>query len=256
MKGVILAGGKGTRLLPLTKITNKHLLPIFDRAMIDYPLQTLLMAGIKEILIVSGREHAGDFIEYLGSGTDYGAKFSYKVQDEAGGIAQALLLAEDFADNSPITVILGDNVFEDNFSGQTKIFRKGARIFLKKVQDPERFGVPKLIGKKVVKITEKPANPQTSFAVTGLYQYDSEVFKIIKRLKPSNRGELEITDVNNAYIRRGQLHAEFVRGFWSDAGTFDSLARTTQWMMEKRLTHSAKLRVNGEPVEPLKKLKK
>ncbi|MEX1064209.1 MAG: sugar phosphate nucleotidyltransferase [Candidatus Paceibacterota bacterium] len=235
MKGVILAGGKGTRLLPLTKITNKHLLPIFNGAMIEYPLATLIKGGMKDILIVSGREHAGDFVEYLGSGKDFGVKFSYKVQDEAGGIAQALLLAEDFADKGPITVILGDNVFENNFSKNMKSFRNGARIFLKKVPDPKRFGVPELKGKIVTQIFEKPANPPTPYAVTGLYQYDSDVFKIIKRLKPSARGELEITDVNNAYIKRGKLRAELVKGFWSDAGTFDSLAKTVEWAMKKSL---------------------
>jgi len=246
-KGIILAGGKGTRLLPLTKITNKHLLPIFNRAMIEYPLQTLLKAGIKEILIISGREHAGDFVEYLGSGKDYGANFTFKVQDEAGGIAQALLLAEDFADGKPITVILGDNIFENNLSRTVRTFRSGARIFLKKVSDPERFGVavlegkppttlglPKVVGgKQVTKILEKPEKSPSPYAVTGLYQYDKDVFKIIRRLKPSARGELEITDVNNAYIKCGGMKAEFIRGFWSDAGMFDSLARATLWAMKK-----------------------
>ena len=229
MKGIILAGGKGTRLLPLTKITNKHLLPVFNRAMIDYPLKTLLDAGIKDILIVSGREHAGDFIEYLGSGSDFGANFTYKVQVEAGGIAHALLLAEGFADRGPITVILGDNIFEDNFSPKVIGFKKGSSVFLKEVSDPERFGVAVLEGKKVTKILEKPKVAPTNFAVTGLYQYDSEVFNIIKSLKPSARGELEITDVNNAYIKKGLMKAEFVKGFWSDAGTFDSLAKSVNW---------------------------
>jgi len=256
MKGVILAGGKGTRLLPLTKLTNKILLPVFNRAMIEYPLATLQRTGIKDILIVSGREHAGDFMKYLGSGKDFGANLTYKVQEEAGGIAQALALAEDFADGKPVTVILGDNIFEDNFSRAVKNFRSGARVFLKKVPDPERFGVPILEGKNVVKIIEKPAKPPTQFAVTGLYQYDAKVFGIIKRLKPSARGELEITDVNNAYIRRGALKAEFVRGFWSDAGTFESLARTVNWAMRKGLARSTKFRVNGERVKPLKKARK
>jgi len=233
MKGVILAGGTGSRLKPLTNLTNKHLLPIFNRAMIEYPLNTLLKSGIKEILIISGREHAGDFIEYLGSGKDYSAQFTYKVQDEAGGIAQALLLAEDFADGRPVTVILGDNIFEDNFSRAMKTFRDGARIFLKEVPDPERFGVAVLEGKRVVKIIEKPSQPPTPFAVTGLYQYDAKVFGIIKRLKPSARGELEITDVNNAYVRHGALKAEFVKGFWTDAGTFESLAQAVNWAMKK-----------------------
>lgn len=266
-KGIILAGGMGSRLMPLTKLTNKHLLPIFDRAMIEYPLNTLRKAGIRKILIVAGREHTPDFIEYLGSGNDYGVDFTFKVQDEAGGIAQALSLAEDFADRRPITVILGDNIFEDNISQFVKNFRTGARIFLKKVLDPQRFGVPILgstdsrgpahanalagrlhtdrrgqSSKKVLGIIEKPKEPPTPYAVTGLYQYDAEVFKIIKRLKPSARDELEITDVNNAYIKRGQMRAEFVRGFWSDAGTFDSLARTTWWIMNKKLGKKAKMR--------------
>ena len=233
-KGVILAGGKGTRLAPLTKITNKHLLPVFNQAMIEYPLNTLRKAGIKEILIVSGREHAGDFIEYLGSGREYDLNFTYKVQDEAGGIAQALLLAEDFADGKPVTVILGDNIFDTSVSKLIRNFRKGAKIFLKKVSDPQRFGVPVLEGKKVTRILEKPKEPSTSYAVTGLYQYDANVFKIIKRLKPSGRGELEITDVNNIYIKKGLMKAEFIKGMWSDAGTFDSLARATSWALKKK----------------------
>ena len=233
-KGVILAGGRGTRLLPLTKITNKHLLPIFNLPMIEYPLKTLLQAGIKDILIVSGREHAGDFIEYLGDGKDYGVTFSYKVQAEAGGIAQALLLAEDFADGDSVTVVLGDNVFEDNFKKQIKSFKEGATVFLKEVPDPERFGVATLKGSKVTKIVEKPKKPESNFITTGLYQYDSEVFKIIKKLKPSWRGELELTDVNNAYIKKGQMKAEMVNGFWSDAGTFDSLALTVKWIMDRK----------------------
>ena len=242
MKGVILAGGKGTRLLPLTLVTNKHLIALYDKPMILYPLETLKRGGIKNILIISGREHAGHFLEFLGSGKDYGVNLTYRVQDGAGGIAEALSLAEDFADNSPITVILSDNIFEDNFARHIKTFRKGARIFLKKVPDAERFGVAELNGKKVLKIIEKPAKPPTPYAVTGLYQYDAEVFKIIKRLKPSARDELEITDVNNAYIGHGAMKAEFIRGFWSDAGTFDSLARTTWWIMNRRLTRSTKLR--------------
>lgn len=208
--------------------------------MIEYPLQTLLKAGIKEILIISDREHAGDFVEYLGSGKDYDAHFTYKVQDEAGGIAQALLLAEDFADGKPITVILGDNIFENNISHTVKTFRGDARIFLKKVTDPERFGVAVLEGERVVKILEKPQIAPSPYAVTGLYQYNGNAFKIIKRLKPSARGELEITDVNNAYIKHGQLKAEFIRGFWSDAGTFDSLARATLWAMKKGLKNLKK----------------
>lgn len=229
MKGIILAGGRGTRLLPLTEITNKHLLPIFNKAMIEYPLKTLLDAGIKDILIISGREYAGDFIEYLGSGSDYGANFTYKVQIEAGGIAHALSLAEDFAGNGPITVILGDNIFADNFKNKLSGFKKGAKVFLKEVNDPERFGVATLKGDKVIKITEKPKKPESNFVTTGIYQYDKEVFKIIKKLKPSGRGELELTDVNNSYINAGKMKAEMVVGFWSDAGTFDSMVESINW---------------------------
>ncbi len=229
MKGIILAGGHGTRLSPLTNITNKHLLPIFNKAMIEYPLKVLIDAGIKDILIVSGREHAGDFIEYLGSGSEYGANFTYKVQVEAGGIAHALMLAEDFADGDPITVILGDNIFEDNFKFKLRNFKKGAKVFLKEVEDPQRFGVATIKGKKVIKIVEKPKKPESNFAVTGLYQYDSNVFNIIKRIKPSARGELEQTDVNNAYIRKNLMKSEMVDGFWSDAGTFDSMVRSINW---------------------------
>ncbi len=233
MKGILLAGGRGTRLLPLTKITNKHLLPIFDKAMIEYPLKTLLSAGIKDILIISGREHAGDFIEYLGSGSDHGANFTYRVQVQAGGIAHALALAEDFVGKDSMTVILGDNIFEENFKNKLKNFRKGAKVFLKKVPDPHRFGVATLKGKTVTKIVEKPKEPESDFVTTGLYQYDSDVFKIIKRLKPSWRGELELTDVNNAYIKRGAMKAEIVDGFWSDAGTFDSMVKSIDWAVER-----------------------
>lgn len=239
-KGIILAGGKGTRLQPLTLVTNKHLIALYDKPMILYPMETLKKGGIRDILIVSGREHAGHFLEFLGSGKDYGVNLTYRVQDKAGGIAQALALAEDFANNSPVTVILSDNIFEDNFARHIKTFRNGAKIFLKKVPDPYRFGVPVLEGKSVKKIIEKPAEPPTPYAVTGLYQYDSKVFRIIKKLKPSARGELEITDVNNAYIRLSQMKAEFVRGFWSDAGTFESLARTTWWIMNNKLKKQEK----------------
>lgn len=233
MKGVILAGGRGTRLLPLTKITNKHLLPIYNRIMVEYPLDTLLSMGIRDILIVSGREYAGDFIEYLGSGSEFGVNFTYKVQTEAGGIAQALLLAEDFVGSDSVTVILGDNIFEDSFKNKLKDFKNGARVFLKDVDDPERFGVAVLKGQKVQKIIEKPKVPPSNLAVTGLYQYDKDVFNIIKKLKPSLRGELEITDVNNAYIKKGKMKAEFVKGFWSDAGNFESMVKSINWVEQK-----------------------
>ncbi len=230
MKGVVLAGGFGTRLLPLTKITNKHLLPVWDKPMIYYPIQTLVDAGIKEILIVSGPEHSGHFLRLLGSGKEFGVKFTYEIQEEAGGIAQALGLAEDFAGNNSVAVVLGDNIFGEKFDFSD--FRGGARIFLMKVPDPQRFGVPKLEGDKVVLIEEKPKEPKSSYAVTGLYIYDNEVFKVIRTLKSSARGELEITDVNNYYIRKGKMDARILKGFWVDAGTFESLFKATQLVRE------------------------
>ncbi|MFA6268554.1 MAG: sugar phosphate nucleotidyltransferase [archaeon] len=231
MKGVILAGGTGSRMLPLTKVTNKHLLPVYNKPMIYYPLQTLIDMGIKEILIVSGPGHAGHFLNLLGSGKEFGVKLSYAIQEEAGGIAQALALAEDFSDAKPVTVILGDNIYEDKFD--ISEFNEGAMIFLKEVPDPQRFGVAELNGKNVVSIEEKPISPKSNYSVTGLYVYDSKVFEIIKTMKPSKRGELEITDVNNAYIKMGKMKANFVKGFWSDAGTFESLFRATVLVQEK-----------------------
>ena len=233
MKGVILAGGTGSRLFPLTKVTNKHLLPIYNKPMIYYPLQTLISANIKEVLIISGPEHAGHFLNLLGSGKEFGVKCTYEIQEKAGGIAQALSLAEDFSNNGPITVILGDNIYEDNFSEEIKSFEKGGMIFLKEVQDPERFGVAELNGKNVIKIEEKPKIPKSNYCVTGLYVYDNEVFSVIKTLKPSKRGELEITDVNNYYIDKNAMKAEFVKGFWSDAGTFESLIKASNLIREK-----------------------
>jgi glucose-1-phosphate thymidylyltransferase len=225
MKGVILAGGTGSRLYPLTKVTNKHLLPVYDRPMIFYPIQTLVDAGIKEIMIVSGRGHAGHFLELLGSGADLGVKFTYEIQEEAGGIAQALGLAESFADDEDVAVILGDNIFQDNIKTDVSNFKGGAKIFLKKVPDAHRFGVAELNGDKVIGIEEKPREPKSSFAVTGLYIYSNNVFKIIKTLKPSARGELEITDVNNYFVNNGTMEYRILNGFWSDAGTFESLLR-------------------------------
>ncbi len=235
MKGVILAGGTGSRLFPLTKITNKHLLPVYSKPMIYFPIETLLDAGIKDILIVSGKEHAGDFLKLLGSGKEFNARFTYEVQEEAGGIAQALSLAEDFADKEKIVVVLGDNIIEDSIKEQAKEFQKtdSAFIFLKEVSDAQRFGVPELNGKKVLSIEEKPKKPKSSFAVTGIYMYPPEVFKVIKNLKPSARGEFEITDVNNYFIRKGKLKANFLQGFWTDAGTFESLFRATKLVKEK-----------------------
>lgn len=233
MKGIILAGGTGSRLLPLTKVTNKHLLPVYNKPMIYYPLETLIGMGIKDILIISGPGHAGHFLNLLGSGKEFGVKLSYAIQEEAGGIAQALGLAEDFADTDAVSVILGDNIYEDKFDLSN--YKSGAKIFLKEVNDPQRFGVAEIVGDKVVSIEEKPTNPKSNFAVTGLYVYDNSVFSIIKTLKPSKRGELEITDVNNAFIKEGKMKADFVKGYWSDAGTFESLIRASNLVFEKSL---------------------
>ncbi len=233
MKGVILAGGTGSRLMPLTKITNKHLLPVYDKPMIYYPLQTLLNAGIKQIMIVSGKGHAGHFLELLGSGKEFGAKFTYEIQEEAGGIAQALGLAEDFADNEPIVVILGDNIYQDNFKEEIQSFKEGAKVFLKKIPDPERFGVAEIEEDKIIGIVEKPKKPKSNLAVTGLYIYDSKVFDIIQTLKPSDRGELEITEVNNHYIKNGKMGFAKVNGFWTDAGTISSLYKASTLVKEK-----------------------
>lgn len=227
MKGVILAGGTGSRLYPLTKVTNKHLLPIYDKPMIYYPIETLISAGIKDIMIVSGRGHAGHFLELLGSGADHGVHFTYEIQEKAGGIAQALSLSEDFVDGDSVTVILGDNIFQDNIKKDVVNFNSGAKIFLKEVPDAHRFGVAELKGEKVIGIEEKPKEPKTNFAVTGIYIYDSDVFDAIKTLKPSGRGELEITDVNNYYINKGKMEYGVLKGFWSDAGTFESLLRAS-----------------------------
>lgn len=226
MKGIILAGGNGRRLGHLTEVTNKHLLAVYDRPMIFFPLQTLLDCGIHDILIVSGRDHVGGFLSLLGSGEKFGARFTYKVQDQAGGIAEALGLAEDFAAGDSCAVILGDNVFEDTmgpFVDEFSKSKKGSHIFLKETEDAGRFGVAELDGHKVLNIEEKPAQPKTNYAVTGFYLYDASVFDIIKTLRPSGRGELEITDVNNAYIHAGAMTASVLTGDWTDAGTFESL---------------------------------
>ncbi|CAD6490790.1 MAG: UTP--glucose-1-phosphate uridylyltransferase AglF [Candidatus Argoarchaeum ethanivorans] len=225
MKGIILAGGTGSRMYPLTKVTNKHLLPVYDKPMIYYPLQTLIDAGIDEILIVSGRGHAGHFLELLGSGSEWGVSFTYEIQDEAGGIAQALGLAEGFADEENVAVILGDNIFQDRISEDVSGFSGGAKVFLKGVPDAHRFGVAELEGTRVVCIEEKPEEPRSNLAVTGLYMYGSDVFDVIGTLKPSGRGELEITDVNNYYIEEGRMGYKVLDGYWSDAGTFESLLR-------------------------------
>lgn len=227
MRGIILAGGTGSRLFPLTKVTNKHLLPVYDKPMIYYPLQTLVNAGITDIMIVSGRGHAGHFLELLGSGADFGVRLTYEIQEKAGGIAQALGLAEKWADEDAVAVILGDNIFQDDVKNDVASFKEGAKIFLKTVPDAERFGVAELEGDRVLSIEEKPKQPKSNLAVTGLYLYDANVFTIIRTLKPSGRGELEITDVNNAYLNKGMMTYGILDGFWSDAGTFDSLIRAS-----------------------------
>ncbi|MFH0856426.1 MAG: sugar phosphate nucleotidyltransferase [bacterium] len=236
MKGVIIAGGKGTRLLPVTRVVNKSLLPIYDKPLIYYPIIKLRDAGIKNILIISGRENAGQFLDLMGSGKDLGVKLSYEVQEEPGGIAQALGLAEDFADSEKIVAILGDNIFEHELNDAVSDFKKqkeGAKIFLKEVLDPERFGVPELDGDKIINIIEKPKNPPTNYAVAGIYMYDKKVWDIIRCLAPSERGELEITDVNNHYVKEGNMTYEILKGEWIDAGTFDSLLRANILMAKK-----------------------
>ena len=237
MKGVVLAGGLGTRLYPLTHVTNKHLLPIYDRPMIFYPIEILVKAGIKDILIVTSGPHVGDFLGVLKNGKELGVKhLAYAYQEKPdGGIADALLLAEDFADNGSICMILGDNTTDADIKKDVESFTDGGLIFLKKVPDPKRFGVPTFDkeGKKVIRIDEKPENPSNNFAVTGLYIYDNNVFSIAKNLKPSNRGQLEITDVNNAYIKSSKLSWVELNGFWSDAGTFRSLYIANRFWAEK-----------------------
>lgn len=235
IKGVLLAGGTGSRLYPLTKVTNKHLLPVGKKPMIFYPLQALLDCGIRDILIVTGTDHMGDVINLLGSGKDFNARFTYKVQDEAGGIAQALSLAEDFIHEEKMMVILGDNIFGENLRPYASHFyeqSKGARLLLKKVEDPGRFGVAELNENKVISIEEKPKSPKSSWAVTGCYFYGPEVFSIIQQLKPSGRGELEITDLNNEYIRRNELEFDQLESWWSDAGTFESLKKVNELIGE------------------------
>jgi glucose-1-phosphate thymidylyltransferase len=231
MKGVILAGGLGTRLYPLTKITNKHLLPVHDKPMIYYPLCALINAGIRDILIVTGGSHAGDFLKLLGNGNEFGLQhINYTYQEGEGGIAAALSLAEYFANKEKICVILGDNLIETNILTAVRAFEKqerGAKILLKEVPDPHRFGVAEIDGNRIVKIEEKPKAPRSNLAVIGIYMFDSAVFDIIKTLKPSARGELEITDVNNEYIRQGNLTFEILQGWWTDAGTFESLLRAS-----------------------------
>lgn len=223
MKGIILAGGLGTRLHPCTKVTNKHLLPIYNKPMIYHPLETLKNAGVNEIMIISGPEHSGDFAKLLGSGDELGVRLTYRVQDKPFGIAHAISMAEHFADGSPIVAILGDNIFEDKFNFDD--FDYGAKIFLKEVKDANRFGVAEIANGRIVGIEEKPEKPKTNYAVTGLYVYDGTIFARIKKLKFSERGQLEITDLNNLYIREGNMGYEILKGFWTDAGTIPSMLR-------------------------------
>ncbi|HVQ40022.1 MAG TPA: sugar phosphate nucleotidyltransferase [Pyrinomonadaceae bacterium] len=236
MKGVVLAGGLGSRLRPLTSVTNKHLLPVYDQPMIYYPIQALVNAGITDIMVVTGGNSAGDFLKLLGNGKAFGLKhINYTYQEGEGGIAEALSLVEHFGAGDPVCVVLGDNIIEGNISAAVRAYRhqgKGAKIILKKVPDPHRFGVPELDGKRVVRIEEKPESPKSDYAVIGIYMYDGEVYDIIRTLKPSGRGELEITDVNNAYIERDEMTWEELDGWWTDAGTFESLLHASNLVAE------------------------
>lgn len=239
MKGVVLAGGKGSRLWPLTKITNKHLLPVFDKPMIYYPIQTLVDAGIRDILVVTGGSNAGDFLRLLANGKEFGlTHLDFTYQEGEGGIAEALNLAHHFADGQKLCVILGDNIIEKPISEAVEAFRRqerGARILLKEVDDAERFGVAEIQDGRIVGIEEKPAQPKSRYAVTGIYMYDETVFDKIRTLVPSGRGELEITDVNNAYIREGTMQFSHLEGWWTDAGTFDSLLRACNLVAQTRM---------------------
>ena len=236
IKGVVLAGGLGTRLAPLTRVTNKHLLPIYRKPMIYYPIQKLVKAGLQEIMVVTGGPFAGDFLKLLGNGREFGLKeVHYTYQEGEGGIAEALGLTENFVEGDRVCVILGDNIFSAEIGrgvGEFMEQKAGAKIFLKEVEDPERFGVAELKGRNVVGIEEKPRKPKSKYAVTGIYMYDNEVFSIVRTLRPSGRGELEITDVNNAYIKRGTLTYDILDGWWTDAGTFDSLYRANKLVVD------------------------
>lgn len=234
MKGIILSGGSATRLRPCTKVTSKQLLPVYNRPMIYYPLNTLIKAGIKEILIIVAPERAGDYLNLLGSGKEFGVKFTYEIQDNPKGLAEAFIIGENFIDEDNVVMILGDNIFEDDFSEDIKNFKKGGKIFAKKVTDPERFGIVEFDkNNKAISIEEKPKNPKSNYCVTGLYIYDSRAIQAAKNLKPSARGELEITDLNNWYLEKGELKVAMVSGEWIDAGTFDSLLRAQIFAKEK-----------------------
>jgi glucose-1-phosphate thymidylyltransferase len=236
MKGIILAGGEGTRLRPLTKVTSKQLLPIYNKPMIFYPLETLLTAGIKDILVIVAPDRAGDFLRLLGSGNEFGCKFTYEIQDKPEGLAQAFIIGRNFIGKDAVTLILGDNLFEDNFSGPISSFQGGARVFAKQVTDPQRFGVVEFdSNNKAISIEEKPKEPKSNFAVTGLYIYDNTVVEKAASLKPSPRGELEITDLNNVYLQEGTLDVATVAGRWLDTGTFESLHEAIVFARDREL---------------------
>jgi glucose-1-phosphate thymidylyltransferase len=250
MKGIVLAGGLGTRMLPLTRITNKHLLPVYDQPMVYYPIRKLVQADIHDIMIVTGGNSAGDFLRLLRNGKDFGLqRLHYVYQEGEGGIAEALGLAKSFAEGDRIVVVLGDNIFEDDITPFVRSFEtqaEGAKILLKAVDNPNRFGVAELKDNRVVGIEEKPARPKTDLAVTGVYMYDAKVFEIIKTCKPSARGELEITDVNNAYIRQGTMTFDLLKGWWTDAGTFESLFRATMLVRQGQEKAEAEVRASGK----------
>jgi len=236
MKGIILAGGRGTRLQPLTHVTSKQLLPIYNKPMIYYPLQTLLTAGIKDIMVIIAPDHAGDFLKLLGSGKEFGCDFTYEIQDKPEGLAQAFLIGEKFIQDDDVTLILGDNLYEDDFSTAIQGFEKGGRVFAKKVHDPERFGVVEFDeNNTAISIEEKPAQPKSEYAVTGLYIYDNSVVQKAKSLQPSGRGEIEITDLNNLYLKENSLDVAFVEGKWFDTGTFESMHAATEFARNKEL---------------------
>jgi glucose-1-phosphate thymidylyltransferase len=236
MKGIILAGGKATRLRPLTSITSKQLLPVYDKPMIFYPIETLIKAGITDILIIIAPDYAGQFLNLLGDGKDFGAHFSYAVQKEPKGLADAFIIGADFVGNDSVTMILGDNIFEEDFSSQIKSFTSGAMVFAKQVEDPERFGVVEFDqDMKAISIEEKPEHPKSNYAVVGLYTYDNQIIELAKNLAPSPRGEIEITDINKIYLEKGQIKVNIFNSLWEDAGTFDSLLRVSNVMAQKAL---------------------
>ncbi len=237
MRGIILAGGSGSRLHPLTRVTSKQLLPIYDKPMIFYPLQTLLRAGITEIMVIVAPDHAGDFLKILGSGQEYGCKFTYEIQDRPEGIAQAFIIGRNFIDDDSVALVLGDNLYEDDFTDAIRSFKSGGRIFAKKVTDANRFGVVEFDeNNHAISIEEKPVHPKSEYAVTGFYIYDNSVVEKAQSLKPSNRGEIEITDINNLYLQEGKLDVAFVEGQWFDTGTFESMFQAVEFARERVLT--------------------